>query len=122
MLIVCLINPLITLLFAKGHSYIQITGDTNGVFLAPLAIIVFLMFYQVEIKQVLVKSMLRKVSVLSLDMYLFSWMFDAAYYPFFKTHSYQSQSQFGLLFFVIVPLVLLSSFTLSWVKEKLIRL
>ena len=108
------------MLFARGHTYIQITGDTNGVFLAPLAIIVFLLFYQVEIKQVLVKSILRKVSVLSLDMYLFSWIFDAAYYPIFKAHFYQSQSQFGMLFFVIVPLVLLSSFVLSLVKDKLI--
>ena len=121
-LMICLINPMVTLLAGGGHTYIQITGDTNGLFIAPLAVMVFLLLYRTDVRSGALRRVLRKVSVLSLDMYLFSWMFDALYYPLFKAHFYQSQSQFGLLFFVIVPLVLLSSFTLSWVKEKLIRL
>lgn len=118
---ICLVNPIVTIVTSYGHTFIRITGDTNGFFLTPLAVIVFLMLYRIEIKSSAAQSILRKISILSLDMYLFSWLFDNTFYPLFKEQFFSSQSQFGIFFFVIVPLVLAASFAASWIKEILFK-
>lgn len=59
-----------------------------------------------------IKKSFRSVSVLSLDMYLVSYMFDALYYPFFAEHG------FALTFITVVPAVLLSSYAVAWVKNQ----
>lgn len=118
---ICLVNPIVTIVTSYGHTFIQITGDTNGFFLTPLAVIVFLMLYRMEIKSSVAQRVLKKISILSLDMYLFSWLFDNTFYPMFKEQFFTSQSTFGIFFFVIVPLVLAASFAASWIKEILFK-
>lgn len=83
---------------------------------------VFLLLYRMDVRSGALRRVLRKVSVLSLDMYLFSWMFDALYYPLLKAAYYDNQGQFGAFFFVLVPLVLGSSLLAAWVKERVIRI
>lgn len=118
---ICMINPIVTMAVAHGHTYVQITGDTNGLFIAPLAVMVFLLLYRIDVKNEVVKATLRKVSVLSLDMYLFSWICDQFYYPLFMKNWYVDQGEFGCFFFIIVPLVLATAFGMAWMKQLVIR-
>lgn len=113
----CLINPVFNTVAVSNHTMIHLVGDGNGIVGVPLATMFFLCFYRLDVKDVFVKNVLQRVSVLSLDMYLASYMFDILYYSYFETHFFRSQSQFGLFFFVIVPLVFVSSFVVSQVKE-----
>ena len=77
----------------------------------------FLLFYQTDFKLPVLRKSLTKISLLSLDMYLCCYLFDAMVYPYFMEHYFVNQSQFGIYFFVIVPILFISSFLLAWVKE-----
>lgn len=115
----CLINPVFNALFVRNHSMIQLVGDGNGMIGMPLAAAVFLLLYKIDIKNVLIRRILESISKVSLDMYLISYIFDLIYYQWFKEHFFVTQSQFGVWFFVIVPLVFISSYIFSLVKKSL---
>lgn len=117
----CLINPAFNALFVKGHSMIQLAGDGNGVIGMPLAAAVFMSVYRLDIRSGLLSRVLESVSRLSLDMYLASFMFDIAYYQYFKEHYFINQGQFGAWFFVIVPLVFVSAYLFALLKHFLFK-
>lgn len=118
----CLITPVFNLLFINNRTLIQITGGHSGVFGAIIAIAFFLMIYKVNIKNLAVARILSKISIMSLDIYLCCYIFDAIYYPWFKEHYFVSQQQFGIYFFVIVPLVFVSSFIFAQFKMWLFNI
>lgn len=118
----CLINPLFNMLFVHGHSMIQLVGDGNGVVGMPLSAALFLLLYKLEFQSSCISRPLESVSKLSLDMYLASYMFDAAFYRYFKAHYFHDQGQFGAWFFIIVPLVFLSAYIFAALKHLLFRL
>ena len=121
-LLCCLINPVFNLLFVKDHSMIHLIGDGNGVIGMPLATAVFLFCYKINIKSRLICLILASISMVSLDMYLSSYMFDITYYSWFKENFYINQSQFGSWFLVIIPLVFFSSYIFSIIKKYLFLL
>ena len=121
-MICCLINPTFNMLFIHNHSLIQIAGGSSGVFGTIIAVIFFLLVYQRDIHVPLIRKVFTKVSLLSLDIYLCCYIFDAIYYPWFKEHYFINQSQFGIFFFVIIPLVFISSLILAQVKEWLFKI
>ena len=116
---ICLINPLFNLLFVKEHTMIHIAGDANGIFGTILAVLFFLLCYRIKVKQKPINKIITQVSLYSLDMYLCRYLFDSIYYPYFKENYFISQSQFGIYFFVIVPLVFISSFIMAWLRDLL---
>ena len=101
---------------------IHIAGDPSGMFGTIIAVIFFLLVYQRDIQVPLMRKIFTKVSLLSLDVYLCCYIFDAIYYPWFKEHYFINQSQFGMFFFVIVPLVFISSLVLAQIKEWLFKI
>lgn len=121
-LLCCLINPVFNALFVHNHSMIQLAGDGNGIIGMPLAAAMFLLVYNIKIENRISRKILQSISILSLDMYLASYMFDLAYYQYFKEHYFVNQSQFGLWFWVIVPLVFASSYIFSYAKRLLFHL
>ncbi len=121
-LAVCIITPLFNLLLIHNHALIQVLGSGNGVFGTLIAIVFFLICYQMDIKSKKISTTITIISLLSLDIYLCSYIFDSLYYPYFKEHYFITQSQFGLYFFIIVPLVFISSFLMAWTRKKASRL
>ena len=117
----CLVNPIFNLLFISHRPLLQVAGGFSGVFGTIIAIAFFSLIYKVDVKNTAVTRALTRISLLSLDMYLCSYIFDAIYYPWFKEHCYVSQQQFGIYFFVLVPLVFVSSFTLAQLKAWLFQ-
>ena len=119
--VLCLINPLFNTIFIKNHTLIQIAGDSYGVFGTPIAVAFFLLTYQVNFQHSVIRKMMTKVSILSLDMYLCCYLFDALAYPYFKEHCFVNQSQFGMYFFLIVPMVFIGSFLTAWIKDSICK-
>lgn len=118
----CLINPVFNAIFVKNHSMIQLIGGGNGIIGMPLAGAFFLLVYKTDVSSSFFKKILKSVSQVSLDMYLASYMFDIAVYSYFKSHYYIEQGQFGVWFFVTVPLVFVQSYLFALVKQVLFRL
>ncbi len=118
----CLINPVFNALFVQNHTLIQIAGGPWGVFGTVIAVAFFLLFYQTDFKSPAIRMSLTKVSLLSLDMYLCCYIFDALVYPYFMDHYFVSQSQFGIYFFIIIPILFVGSFLMAWLKDYMFRL
>ena len=121
MLLLCMINPVFNVLFVHNHTLIQIAGGPWGVFGTVVAIAFFLLFYQTDFKSLVLRKSLTKISLLSLDMYLCCYIFDALVYPYFMERYFVNQSQFGIYFFIIVPILFAGSFVLAWAKDILFR-
>lgn len=117
----CLINPVFNLLIVKGHSMIQIAGGGHGLIGMPLAAAVFLLLYKVDING-WIRKVVESFSRHSLDIYLASYMFDVLVYSWLKPRYYIDQGQFGIWFFVVVPVVFLSAYFFAVVKSYLFRL
>ncbi len=117
----CAVNPVLNLLFVRGHSFVQFAGGPQGVFGVPLALAVFLLTYRLDFRCLAVRGLLLQVSERSLDMYLCCYLFDQLVYPYFMAHHFRSQAQFGPWFFVIVPLLFAGSFLTAWVKDWLCK-
>lgn len=120
-LLLCLINPIYNILIGQSHTFIRIDGGRWGVFGTIVAIAFFLLFYQTDFKSPVLRKSLTKISLLSLDMYLCCYIFDALVYPYFMERYFVSQSQFGIYFFIIVPILFAGSFVLAWAKDILFR-
>ena len=118
-IMICSINPFFTMLFAKEHTMIQIAGDPNGVFGTVIAVLIFLLLYKINIRNILIKNLVTRISLLSLDMYLCCYIFDKIFYPYFIDRYFINQTQFGVYFFVIVPLVFIASLLTAQMKEQL---
>lgn len=120
-LLLCMINPVFNVLFVHNHTLIQIAGGPWGVFGTVVAIAFFLLFYQTDFKSPVLRKSLTKISLLSLDMYLCCYIFDALVYPYFMERYFVCQSQFGIYFFIIVPILFVGSFVMAWAKDILFR-
>lgn len=120
MLIISLINPIVTLLLYNGESIsVVVAGGPGGAFRALIAISIFLMLYRKDVTNLSVKRWITHCSTVSLEMYLCCYIFDQLYYPWFKEHFFETQSQFLSWFFVIIPLCFLSSYLTATVYNSL---
>lgn len=113
-------EPLFNL--AVSHpTYIQILGDRNGIACVPLAILLFLSFYDVRLSSSRARLAFETISLRSLDIFLCSSIFDAAIYPFFKSRFYENQPQFGIYALAIIPCIFLLSFCIASAKRILFK-
>lgn len=109
-----MVAPLFNIAVFRGNSdLVQIAGGPGGVFHSWIALAIFLMLYKKDISNHPLKCRITRCSLVSLEMYLCCWMFDMLYYPWFKDRFFETQTQFFPWFFVIVPLVFLSSYIVA---------
>jgi len=108
---------------AIGHqTYVHITGNRNGIFMATLATVIFLAFYNTDIKSSVTKSIFKAISLRSLDIFLCSAILDSWIYSLFMERYFVNQSQFGMFYFIIVPLIFSICFTTASIKRLLFSL
>lgn len=121
-LLISMINPIFNSLFVSNHTLIQIAGDPYGIFGLTNSVIIFILFYDININNPKIKTILSKFAQSTLGIYLCCYIFDALYYPIFIKHFFVSQQQFGPFFFIIVPLIFLSSFIVAEIKQYIFRI
>lgn len=127
-LMICLINPLVSFVCAKGHTMLNIAGDPDAMLGVPMSVAVFLLIYRfkkVNLWNKVTKWIVTRISILSLDIYLCCYIADRLVYPYFLSHYFDNQSNFGWFFFIIIPCVLLMSIIIAEVKLlifKIVRL
>lgn len=115
---ICIFNAIISFCFFSHHDYVALLGGSPS----PAAVILcFIIFLSLD-KAKGFKILDVPVSILakySLDIYLFSYLFDQLIYPWVMKHLFVSQSQIFIWYVPIVGTVLICSLTASIVKEKL---
>lgn len=117
-LAICLVNPLINIVVASHRPMLHLIGDGVGIFGVPMTVMMFMLFYKCDIRSGALRAAVAKVSVLSLDIYLFSWIFDQLMYPLFSGGLADLTSLRALAQYpVVVVAITGASFVASWIKE-----
>ncbi len=120
-LLLCTLNPLFNTIFMSHHTMMQVIGGQGGIIIVPLTVLIFLMFYKLNVKWNILKTTLESISLLSLDMYLVSYTFDALCYPLVREHVFGGNTPFILTFVIVVPMVLFSSYCVAYLKSLFIK-
>ena len=122
-IILTLISGWLEVFFAKDGIFIFAIGSYSSLIVVFQTIIFFLFFYDLNIKNKLLSKSLALISILSLDIYLASFITDKIVYGYFLD-KYINYSQQTLFFFF--PIVVLSTFSLAFslafIRHKLIRI
>lgn len=98
-------------------TYLHIIGGRSGIFIGPLAILIFLCFYNWNISNQYGKDIFKAISLRSLDIFLCSATLDSLIYPWFRDHVFINQSQYLKWYFVIVPTIFIIAFGIASVKR-----
>lgn len=117
-LICCCIEPLLNLILFPHHDYVFILG--TGLLIYPIMAAFFLLIHNLTIKNAVIRTLIVKISNLTLNMYLFLALFDMLCYPHFMK-LYESQQQFGIYFLLFVPLLFIMAFAASVILDYIIR-
>lgn len=98
-------------------TFLHILGTRSGVFIAALAIGIFLLVYNIDIKSSFTRNIFKMISLRSLDIFLCSAVFDSFIYPLFKNLYFVNQSQYGLFYFIIIPLIFVLCYIVASFKR-----
>ncbi len=117
------INATVSFVMAKGEFFNwNILGPVDSGYSTVTVVICatafFLLFYETDIKNAALKKLLRKISEVSFEIYLFTGCFDAAIFSIaFRYTGGADAHRFFPLFFVLVPL----NFILSFCAARIYR-
>lgn len=115
-LFITMLSSTVTLI-SRHATFIHFIGDRNGIFCALIAVSIFLIFYNVNIKITTFRNIFKAISLRSLDIFLCSAILDFYIYPLFEEKFYVDQPQYGLFYFIIVPLIFTICFCIASIKR-----
>lgn len=84
--------------------------------------LLFVLLYKVHIENFMLKSVITNISIVSYEMFLFSYLCDRLIYPYVMEYYYTTQSDFTILFIPITLTVLVLSYFLAFVYNKIVVL
>ena len=116
-LIICFIESIISFKMCYGsHFSWTILGGYNALPTLIVTLLIFLLFYDMDIKNSVARFIIQDVAKLSLDMYLISYIFDTIFY---KPVLEKTESTIETLpyFILIVPLVIIFSYIVAFIKR-----
>ena len=118
-----IINAVISYKYAAGGNFnwsILGTVDCgyNCITVAVCAAAIFLLLYDIDIKNGFIKKILALISSVSLEIYLFSGTLDIIIFDYAKRR-YFEMKDFAWLFFILVPLNFILSVILSLIYKAI---
>lgn len=115
------ISPTATILMGKS-TFLPFIGSRSGFFIAIIAISIFLIFYHLNINNIIFVKFVKSISLRSLDIFLCSAIMDYYIYPLFKNLYFVNQKQFGIYYFVIIPIIFIICFSIASIKRIIFSL
>ncbi len=85
-LVVIAFQTILILIKHKNHFPATFYGEYNSVFVVISATFLFLTFFNFDIKNKFIKNILRSISKHTLEIYLFSYIFDTVIYGYAKKY------------------------------------
>jgi surface polysaccharide O-acyltransferase-like enzyme len=117
-----LAEVLITILFSKGGDFSGVVGNYGSIIILLGSVLFFLIFYNADIKNGAVKGFIAWISILSLDIYLCSYITDRLVYKYVMANIFVSQQQILYYMVFIVPATFLSAALISLCRYKSTKL
>ena len=120
-IIAILFNAVVSIYYAQGglFKWEVLGGVDNGYNLITLAIggaAIFLIFYDVEIKNNVIRKAVQSISSCSLEIYLFQTAVNAVIYTYVGRYV-KGAPQYFWLFFILTPI----SLVLSWIAGVCVK-
>lgn len=100
-LLVTICETFISVHFSSGRNFYNAVGDYGSILILIQTVLFFLIFYDVEVSSKGVRKVFETVSILSLDIYLCSYISDRVIYDYVMKNVFKSQQQI-LSFFIII--------------------
>ena len=116
------LETLLTLFYSWNKPFANIIGDYGSILIAAKTVLFFLIFYDVEIKNKRLSGIISTISVLSLDIYLASYISDKLVYIFLMKNIFKSQQQIMFYFVFVVTASFSIAFLISFIRYKAVRL
>ncbi|MFD3450493.1 acyltransferase [Microbacteriaceae bacterium 4G12] len=108
--------------YAGGGQFLMENGSYGSFIITVQTILFFLIFYNVSMKNRLAVKVISTISILSLDIYLASFITDKFVYGILFSKYFLPQHHMLVLFIPIVGTTFLLAFSLAFVRNKLVKL
>lgn len=120
-IVIVLAEAAISFYYAKGGNFNwNILGPVDcgysTITVAVTAVCMFLLFYDIDIKNKVLTKFFASISACSFEMYLFSGTYDAIIFYYLKRYIFTAEGFFWWIF--VTPPV---SFVLSWISSIIYR-
>lgn len=119
---IILFETLLTYYFANGGPFSKVFNGYGSLTVVATSILFFLVFYNVDFGNRLLRKCFISISSLTLDIYLASYIVDLFVYRYVMTNVFESQYQIIYYFVPIVGTVILTSTTISLLRKSLTKL
>jgi len=106
----------------KGSIFINYMGTFGSLIRLVQAIFIFLVFYQVDVKNSILKTSFTFISMLSLDIYLASYITDKIVYDFVTKHLFSTQENIILWFLPIVLISFIMALLAGFIRSSTIKI
>lgn len=112
-------ETLITAYFSNGINFFNAVGEYGSVVILIQSVLFFLIFYDIKSNRKYIIKIFSTISLLSLDIYLCSYISDRIVYDYVMSYIYRSQQQiiYYSLFIVIASFIL--SATVAFLRYKI---
>lgn len=121
-LFILLIQTIISYFFSRGEVFKEYNLGYGNFLTAMVAICVFLLLFDVEIKNRIFISLLTTISKLTLEIYLISYIVDRIVYLYLKKYFYSSIEMLPYMLLIVLfvfIISLISSIGLSIIQKKI---
>jgi surface polysaccharide O-acyltransferase-like enzyme len=116
--IVLVLVALQTVILILAQPYLQtnwLLTEYGSIFIIIESVCIFLIFYDLDVKNKPIQKLLAYISSVTLEFYLLSYIVDSHVYPFiYNLNDTITQEQFFKKYFlIIIPVLFLAGLTLS---------
>ena len=100
-----LVETIISAFFSRGRNFYNAVGDYGSILILIQTALFFLIFYDIETDKKHIKTVFSVISIISLDIYLCSYISDRVIYDYVINNIYVSQQQ---IVYYFIPIVMAS--------------
>ena len=115
---IVLIETCITAFYSKGRNFYNAVGDYGSILILIQTVLFFLLFYDIETGKKHIKSIFSVISIISLDIYLCSYISDRVVYDYVMNKIFISQQQIIYYFIPIIVTTFIMSGIVGFIRYK----
>ncbi len=112
----------LTLFYSWNKLFAAVIGDYGSILILAEAVLFFIIFYDVKIENKSLSGILSTISLLSLDIYLCSYISDKLVYIYVMKNIFKSQQQIMFYSVFIVMASFSLAFIVAYLRHKAVRL
>lgn len=110
---------LITAHFSKGRNFFNAVGDYGSIMILIQTVLFFLIFYDIESNRKYIIKIFSTISIISLDIFLCSYISDKIIYDFVMHNIFKSQQQIIHYAFLIIMTSFILSAAVAFFRYKI---